>query len=93
MANLTAVAGALTASTGTITNTKFIEWSNAYIRAKRTISGLPVAENATNQEKLQYVINQIGREFRDTAINQLKKEAEETAGASTAATEGATDWS
>lgn len=89
MANLTAVAGALTASTGTVANAKFLEWANAYIRARRTPDGLPVADKATNQEKLQYVINQIGREFRQTAINQLKQEAEEAA---RAAANDATDF-
>ncbi len=79
MANFTAVAGALTASTGTVANAKFLEWASAFIRARRTPDGLPVADNATNQEKLQYVINQIGREFRDVAIGQLKREAEEAA--------------
>jgi hypothetical protein len=79
MANLTASAGTLTASTGTVTNTKFLEWANAFIRSRRTPNGLPVADNATNQEKMQWLINQIGREFREEAINQLKREAEEAA--------------
>ena len=89
MANFTAVAGALTASTGTVSNVKFLEWANAYIRARRTPDGLPMADNSTNQEKLQYVISQIGREFRDVAINQLKQEAEDAA---RAAAEDATDF-
>lgn len=89
MANFTAVAGALTASTGTVSNAKFLEWANAFIRARRTVDGLPVAENATNQQKLDWVIGQIGREFRDTAIKQLKREAEEAA---RAAAEDETDF-
>ena len=89
MANLTAVAGALTASTGTVANAKFLEWANAFIRARRTINGLPVADNATNQVKLQWVINQIGKEFREVAVNQLKREAEEAA---RVAAEDATDF-
>lgn len=79
MANFTAVAGALTASTGTVADAKFLVWANAFIRARRGIDGLPMAENATNQVKLNYVIAQIGKEFRDAAINQLKLEAEEAA--------------
>ena len=79
MANFTAVAGALTASTGTVADAKFLIWANAFIRAHRTPVALPVADNATNAAKLQYVINQIGLEFRDVAINQLKREAEEAA--------------
>jgi len=90
LANLTAIAGALTASTGTVSDAKFLIWANAYIRARRSLDGLPVAENATNQVKLNYVISQIGKEFRAVAINQLKKEAEEAA---RAAAEDATDWS
>ena len=89
MANLSATAGALIASTGTVADAKFLIWANAFIRARRGIDGLPVAENATNQVKLNYVISQIGKEFRDTAINQLKQEAEDAA---RAATEDAMDW-
>lgn len=89
MANFTATAGALTASTGTVADAKFLIWANAFIRARRGADGLPVAENATNQVKLNWVISQIGKEFRDTAISQLKREAEEAA---RAAAEDATDW-
>ncbi len=89
MAHLTAVAGALTASTGTIANAKFLEWVNAFIRAKRNINGLPVADSATNQEKLKWFTDQLGRDFREVAINQLKREAEEAA---RAAAEDATDF-
>ena len=89
MANFTAVAGAITASTGTVSNAKFLIWANAVIRARRTVDGLPVPANATNQQKLDWVIGQIGREFRDTAIAQLKREAEEAA---RLAAEDATDF-
>jgi len=79
MANFTAVAGALTASTGTVADAKFLIWVNAYIRARRTPDGLPVAANATNQVKLQWYINQIGKEAREVSINQLKQEAADAA--------------
>lgn len=90
MASLSAAAGALTASTGTVADAKMLVWVNAFIRARRTINGLPVADNATNQVKLNWFIAQLGKEFREVATNQLKREAEDAA---RAAAEDATDFS
>lgn len=68
MASITITAGANLTSTITISNAKMLEWAQLYIDAHMTPNGPPVAAEATNQQKLDWVTRQIGREFREKAI-------------------------
>lgn len=92
MANISATAGALTGTSGEVTNAKFLEWSNLYIRAQRGADGALAIESGTNQQKITYIAQQLGKHFRQVAIVQKAREASATAGDAVTAEEGGTDF-
>lgn len=91
MATLAITAGAVS-STITISNAKMLEWAQLYIDAHLQPGGPVVPPDATNQQKLDWVTRQIGRDFRDKAIGQKARVAGATAEQTTLQTEEATDW-